>query len=326
MYRRATSFISAIVLCVSFAFAQQEIHPGIGLYRNGNNPAALSSLSAAVKSKEHKNNAQVWEYLGLAYQRAGDAKKARQALEKAAKLDPSSFSISTNLAFLHLAAGQTKKAAAAVEKAIILNPKNAAAYYLRGVVRYRSGKLDESEQDADQALLISSSFGPSYVLKSYIFTARFGRSVTAGESPRAEVAQLKSAVDWLRSGIEKCKTDCTGLRQELETIAPFFEHYSRQPAVPGPTGEDVVPFTILSKPKAAYTDEARRNGTTGVVRMAVLFGASGRVERVLMFNRLGSGLDESALRAVSQIKFEPKRVNGQPVPVVKTVEYGFTIY
>jgi len=51
-----------------------------------------------------------------------------------------------------------------------------------------------------------------------------------------------------------------------------------------------------------------------------------RKKGMLLLNRLGNGLDEHALSAARRMKFEPKTVNGKPVPVVKMVEYSFAIY
>jgi outer membrane biosynthesis protein TonB len=37
-------------------------------------------------------------------------------------------------------------------------------------------------------------------------------------------------------------------------------------------------------------------------------------------------LTEQAIAAARQIKFEPKKVNGSPVSVTMTFQYGFNIY
>jgi protein TonB len=60
--------------------------------------------------------------------------------------------------------------------------------------------------------------------------------------------------------------------------------------------------------------------------LAILLGASGRVERILVLKRLGYGLDEQAVKAAQQIKFEPKKKDGVPVSTVVIFDYGFNIY
>jgi len=87
-----------------------------------------------------------------------------------------------------------------------------------------------------------------------------------------------------------------------------------------------VPLSIISKPKAAYTGEARNNDTQGAVTLRITFLASGEIGGVTVVNGLPDGLTEQAIAAAKQIKFEPKRVDGQPVSVTMTFQYGFNIY
>jgi len=83
---------------------------------------------------------------------------------------------------------------------------------------------------------------------------------------------------------------------------------------------------ILSKPKALYTEEARENNIQGSVRLKIILLASGAVGSITPVTRLPYGLTEQAISAARQIRFKPKHVNGQPVSVVVTFEYGFNIY
>ena len=87
-----------------------------------------------------------------------------------------------------------------------------------------------------------------------------------------------------------------------------------------------VPLNILSKPKAAYTDEARNNDTQGAVTLKITFMASGEIGDITVVSGLPDGLTDQAIAAARQIKFEPKKVNGLPVTVVMTFQYGFNIY
>ncbi|MFL6467305.1 MAG: energy transducer TonB [Pyrinomonadaceae bacterium] len=83
---------------------------------------------------------------------------------------------------------------------------------------------------------------------------------------------------------------------------------------------------ILSKPKALYTDDARENDIQGTVRLKITLLASGEVGTITPMSTLPYGLTEQAIEAARKIKFKPKKVNGQPVSVVVTFEYGFNIY
>jgi TonB family protein len=62
---------------------------------------------------------------------------------------------------------------------------------------------------------------------------------------------------------------------------------------------------ILSKPRPAYTDEARRLRIEGEVLLEVLFAASGEVRVLRTIRGLGHGLDENAIAAARAIQFRP---------------------
>ena len=83
---------------------------------------------------------------------------------------------------------------------------------------------------------------------------------------------------------------------------------------------------IISTVKATYTDEARQNGIEGSVLVKVTLLANGKVGNVSVVRGLPDGLNEKAVEAARQIRFEPKKVDGRPVSATKTLEYTFTIY
>jgi protein TonB len=87
-----------------------------------------------------------------------------------------------------------------------------------------------------------------------------------------------------------------------------------------------TPLNILSKPRAQYTDEARQNQVQGTVVLKVTLLANGTIGSVVPVSRLGYGLTEKAIAAAREIRFEPKKVNGVPQSVTKTIEYNFNIY
>jgi TonB family protein len=62
---------------------------------------------------------------------------------------------------------------------------------------------------------------------------------------------------------------------------------------------------FLSKPRAAYTEEARRQRIEGEVLLNVLFAASGQVQVLGIVRGLGHGLDENAIAAAEAIRFRP---------------------
>ncbi|HWY59656.1 MAG TPA: energy transducer TonB [Terriglobales bacterium] len=57
-----------------------------------------------------------------------------------------------------------------------------------------------------------------------------------------------------------------------------------------------------------------------------IVGTDGRVRDIRVARRLGRGLDEKAVEAVKQWKFEPAMYEGKPVAVQINVEVNFRLY
>lgn len=86
-----------------------------------------------------------------------------------------------------------------------------------------------------------------------------------------------------------------------------------------------TPVAILYKPTPAYTEDGRKRGIDGEVRLEVLFRASGQVHVIRVLQGLGYGLDEQAVRAAEQIKFKPALHAGQPVDSTAVVHIIFQL-
>ncbi|MDT7540473.1 MAG: periplasmic protein TonB [Acidobacteriota bacterium] len=82
---------------------------------------------------------------------------------------------------------------------------------------------------------------------------------------------------------------------------------------------------IIAKPEPLYTDEARRHGTTGEVRLRLLLSASGEVTKIEPLTNLPDGLTESAVEAARRIEFIPAEKDGRPVSQLATIDYRFDI-
>jgi TonB family protein len=82
----------------------------------------------------------------------------------------------------------------------------------------------------------------------------------------------------------------------------------------------------IYKPEPGYTEKARRNQTTGVVRLRVVLSATGKVANIVVVKFLPDGLDEKAVFAASHIKFIPALKDGRPVSQYVLIEYNFNIY
>lgn len=82
----------------------------------------------------------------------------------------------------------------------------------------------------------------------------------------------------------------------------------------------------IATPDPDYSEEARRAKHQGVVLLWLVVGPDGRPRDIRVSRSLGMGLDEKAVEAVRQWRFEPARKDGRPVAVQINVEVNFRLY
>jgi len=88
-------------------------------------------------------------------------------------------------------------------------------------------------------------------------------------------------------------------------------------------GAGIDPPTRVREVKASYTDEARRRAIEGDVVLEIVVLHDGTVGDVRVRRSLGAGLDQRAIDAVRQWKFNPARRHGAAVDVVVDVTVEF---
>ena len=79
-------------------------------------------------------------------------------------------------------------------------------------------------------------------------------------------------------------------------------------------------------PDPDYSEEARNAKFQGTVLLWVVIGADGTPHDIRVQRSLGMGLDEKAIDAVRQWKFEPSMKDGLPVAVQVNIEVSFRLY
>jgi TonB family protein len=96
-------------------------------------------------------------------------------------------------------------------------------------------------------------------------------------------------------------------------------------SAPIPPG--VTPPRAIQEVKPTYTPEALRQKISGSVFIQGIVGVDGTFRNLQVVRSLDSvyGLDDAALKAASQWRFVPGTKDGQPVPVVMTVELSFNV-
>lgn len=80
---------------------------------------------------------------------------------------------------------------------------------------------------------------------------------------------------------------------------------------------------ITFKPQPGFTDEARKNSVSGVVRLRAVLNFSGAVTNISVVKGLPDGLTEKAIAAARQIRFSPAQKDGRAVSQHVMLEYNF---
>lgn len=124
-------------------------------------------------------------------------------------------------------------------------------------------------------------------------------------------------------------------------MVPFFYHKPAMPQVvnsgfgcgqsasddePARLGPGVTPPRPINTVEAEYSDEARHKKIQGTVLVSVIVDSYGVPANIRVLKPLGYGLDEAAVAAARQYRFEPAMRDGKPVPVMIHIEVNFRLY
>lgn len=237
----------------------------IKYYLAGNYIESILALEELVRQKQYASDAELINYLGLSYQNALDAKKARKMFEKAVKLQPANAVYRANLAYSYLLDRQLNKSQQHARKAIELDPSSVSAYFVMGTADLWEGKPDDAMSLAEKMINIDQSFAAGYMLKSDVLMARLGKRLADGSSVRDEIDLLRQSVEVLETGVKNSQQQAStkGIEEKLEGMKVFYNHYSKDRTAGAPAGAVSVPESgvtrvrIISKPRAQYTDSAR---------------------------------------------------------------------
>lgn len=110
-------------------------------------------------------------------------------------------------------------------------------------------------------------------------------------------------------------------------VAPGDTGAKSQPEAPlvYKPGQGVTAPVLLKEVKPRYTVEAKAAKIQGTVLLECVVQPDGTIGNVEVTKPLDDGLDEEAIRAVRQWRFEPGKKDGKPVPVRITLEMTFTL-
>jgi protein TonB len=91
-------------------------------------------------------------------------------------------------------------------------------------------------------------------------------------------------------------------------------------------GKGMIPPRPIYDPEPEFSEEARKAKYQGVCTLEVVVDATGRPTNIKVVGSLGMGLDEKAIEAVKNWRFEPAMKDGHPVAVAVNLEVDFHLY
>ena len=91
-------------------------------------------------------------------------------------------------------------------------------------------------------------------------------------------------------------------------------------------GAGVSPPRQVYSPEPEFSEEARKAKYQGICTLSLIVGVDGRPTDIQVVGALGMGLDEKAIEAVRNWRFEPAMKDGHPVRVPIQIQVDFHLY
>jgi TonB family protein len=129
-----------------------------------------------------------------------------------------------------------------------------------------------------------------------------------------------------RAPNEPSQTDKPSSETAKAGTAPDKEHEGGNDGIVYHVGEGVSAPKRIYTPDPQFSEAARRAKYQGTCVLDLIVDAQGRTRDVHVVRSLGMGLDENAVEAVKQWRFQPSMKDGRLVDVEINVEVNFHLY
>ncbi|HVF89876.1 MAG TPA: energy transducer TonB [Blastocatellia bacterium] len=176
----------------------------------------------------------------------------------------------------------------------------------------RSDRAGESHEEAVGGLMMVDGRTGALAAFDFIQEKAASREAAAGQAKQTLVARSAGYIDRLveyRARLEK-HVSATGGREPVEDL-------------PNEDSPRFTPPRFANRIKPEYPSEANRANVGGTVEAMAVFRANGEVGDISITRWAGFGMEESAIRAIRELKFTPATLDGRPVSVRALVRYNF---
>jgi TonB family protein len=90
-----------------------------------------------------------------------------------------------------------------------------------------------------------------------------------------------------------------------------------------PMPHGTTPPKLIHAVDAHFSDAGLQHSINGICVLAMVIDIDGTPKRIQVIRPLGYGMDEEAIRAVTQYRFKPAMLDGKDVPVKISIEVAF---
>ena len=275
------------------------------------------------------------ETLGYIAYRQHDFDQARRWCEEAIKLDPNSYIAQYFLAVATIGnAISDKTSQATIEQslraAIRINPSFPFAYdALAMFYATRGVHLTDAYDIIEKAVQLGPGV-PEIRIDEAQVLAGMNKSKEAAEVLQLAVKishtpEQVAAAENILASMQKFDAFRSSIHAQNKGMVPTRIGSSPGSATSKSADAETPPRAIFS-PEAEYTEEARAAKFEGTCVVQLIVGTDGKPSNIVVTKKVGYGMDERAVAAVSKWKFEPGRRNGRPVPSRLSLSLQFKIF
>ncbi|MGO9087426.1 MAG: TonB family protein [Terriglobales bacterium] len=294
--------------------------------------AEARTLAGAVLHDDPAN-VQALETMGYMAFRQLNFDEARQWFEQALKLDPQNLLANYYFAGAVIRKGLPDAATQArvensLRTAIKLNPSFAPAYYGLGLLFTMQGKnYEEARRWIEKAIEMDPG-NVEFRIDYANLLSRMKKNQDAVDAlelalKMAHTPEQTVAVENVLQTIRKLEAEQARLQRQGLTVSEGAQGSGKRGAQNNP---GVTDARGIYTPQPDYTEEAREARREGVCVLSLIVGVDGRTSNIIVTKKLGMGLDEKAVEAVSRWRFEPGRRNGRLVPTHLTLSVEFKLF
>ena len=182
----------------------------------------------------------------------------------------------------------------------------------------RSDHANESHEQAYAGVMIADGRTGALAAFDFISDNAPTREAAKQSLINALAARASGYVDRLIQ-----LNDRKAMRRSSDSAGSAADHIEVIPAEDSPRSLGFKPPEFLNRVKPEYSPEADLADITATVEAMAVFGSNGEIGVIEITRWAGFGLDESAVRAIRQLKFKPATRDGNPINVRALIRYNF---